>query len=71
MLGTISDILDSAKLYPYFRVHDLLDDQKPPKITPLIPSVEPQIHTPYVRNWSYLSVLDASKPMINRSTLSC
>ena len=30
-------------------MHDLSESQKPPKVTSLIPFVEPQIHTPYVR----------------------
>ena len=55
MLGTISDDLSIGKPFPPFKIHDLLDNQ-PPKITPLMPFVEPQIHTPYVRSKSNLSV---------------
>jgi FAD binding domain len=54
ILGTISDVLGTGKPTPHFRVHDPLDNQKPPKIAPLSPFVEPQIHTPYVCNQSYL-----------------
>ena len=56
ILGTVSDILEIGKPTPYFRVQDPLDNQKPPKIFPLMQVVEPQTHTPYVRNQSYLSV---------------
>ena len=50
ILGSISDVLKIGKPAPHFRAHDPLDNQKPPKIFPLMEFVEPQSHTPYVRN---------------------
>jgi hypothetical protein len=50
ILGIVSDVLSSGKPPPHLRVHDPLDNQKPPKITPFIDFIEPRSHTPYVRN---------------------
>ncbi|KAF8806911.1 hypothetical protein BYT27DRAFT_7161509 [Phlegmacium glaucopus] len=46
ILGTISDVISTGKPLPHFRAHNPVDNQ-PPKITEMMPFVEPTVHTPY------------------------